>query len=70
MCVVTGGSCCGHSGKMLRAVPLLPCHSFYTVPFGATEPEKREGNSEFLGPFLSSGKFVPGDGKTYFYEMM
>lgn len=56
--------------EMFRAVPLLPCHTSHTVPFGATEPKKKEENSELLGLSLSSGKFVPEDGKMYFHEMM
>lgn len=68
--LVVGGSCCDHSEEMFGAGPLLPSHSFLIVPFGANEPEMREGNSEFLSLLLNSSKFVPRKGKTYFYEMV
>lgn len=70
MCVVAGGSCCDHSGEMFKAGPLLPSHSFLIVLLGANEPEKKEGNSEFLCLLLYSRKFVPRNGKTYFCEMV
>lgn len=65
MCVVGDGSCCDHSEEMLRAGPLLPSHSFLIMPFGANEPEKREGSSGYLCFLLDSSKFVP---RNSFYE--
>lgn len=70
MCVVAGDGCCDHSEEMFKAGPLFPNYSFLIVPFGANEPEKREGNSEFLSLLLSSSKVVPRNGKSYFYEMV
>jgi len=55
---------------MFRAGPPLPSHSFLIVPFGAREPGKREGNSEFLSLLLNSSKFVPRNDETDFYEMV
>lgn len=70
MYVVAGDGCCDHSEEMFIAGPLLLSHNFFIVPFGANEPEKREGNSEFLSLLLNSTKFVPRNGKTYFCEMV
>lgn len=58
MCGIADGSCCDHSGEMLRAGPLLPTNGFLILPFGANEPEKREGNSDCLCFLLDSSKFV------------
>lgn len=68
MCVVADGSCCDHSGEMLRAGPLLPRHSFLIVPFAANEPEKREGSSDCLCFLLDSRKFVPRNSKIIFMK--
>lgn len=38
------------------------------VPFGANEPEKREGNSDCLCVLVDSSKFVPRNGKIIFMK--
>lgn len=68
MCGVADGCFCDHSGEMLRAGPLLPSQSFLIVPFGASEPEKREGNSDCLCFLLDSSKFVKEMVKLFFMK--